>query len=468
MIEQAHSMHYISTRGKEKDLTFEDVALRGLAQDGGLFLCSSFPDLSNNLSELASYNYQRLVSFVFSQFIGETSHIPIEKLVDNAYTDFEDEIIKIRNFPQICMAELFHGPTLSFKDYALQVVAQFMDFFLERKNATFNIVGATSGDTGSAAIQALKGKKNIQVFMLYPENKISQLQKLQMVTVNESNIHCIAIKGSFDDAQNLVKSTLLDKEISKNYSLGAVNSINWLRIVGQIVYYFYIGLIFIRKFPQLPLIFSVPTGNFGNIFAAYCAQKMGLPIKKLIIACNENDILHRVLTTGIYDKKKVIPTITPAMDIQISSNFERLLFQLSGKDTNWVKRKMLELQTQGKFQLEETFLQKFRHYFQSVTVSQIQTRQTIKEFYNKNNIILDPHTAIAVHAAQKLMPHEKVVCIATAHAAKFSETIYETLNIQPPLPQSLVDLDKKKQRFHTIQPEISYLKEIIYQKAIKT
>ena len=460
-------MHYVSTRGKEKGLAFEDIALRGLAQDGGLFLCSCLPNISEHLTELTSYNYQKLVSFIFSQFIGEASYIPIEKLVNNAYRNFGDEIIKIRDFPQIYMAELFHGPTLSFKDYALQVVAQFMDFFLEKRNATFNIVGATSGDTGSAAIQSLKGKKNIQVFMLYPENKISHLQKLQMVTASEPNIHCIAIKGSFDDAQSLIKSIFLDEEILKNYSLGAVNSINWLRIVGQIVYYFYIGLRFIKKFPQHPLIFSVPTGNFGNIFAAYCAQKMGLPIKKLIIACNENDILHRALTTGIYDKKKVISTISPAMDIQISSNFERLLFQLSEKDTSWVKRKMVELQTQGKFQLEETFLQKFRYYFQSVAVSQTETRQTIKEFYNKNNIILDPHTAIAVHAAQKLLPNKKVICIATAHAAKFSETIYETLNIQPQLPDSLIDIDKKKKRFYRIQPKLSCLKEIIYQKAIK-
>ena len=454
-------MNYISTRNKSLNFDFSNIFLRGLAPDGGLFLPNEIQKFSQkDLEHLSSLNYIDLGVEIISKFC--TPALNKEKLktiLDKAYSNFNSKnIVEMKKIDNINLLELYHGPTLAFKDIAMQVIGLMYEA-LDLNKKKINIIVATSGDTGSAAISALKDKKNINLFVLHPHEKISNIQRKIMTTCNSSNIFNVAVRGNFDDCQKIVKQMFNDEQFREKINMSGVNSINWARIICQIVYYFYAYFQMSSK-----INFSVPTGNFGDVYAGYIAKKMGLPIDKLIVATNENDILCRVINSGEYKPLKVKPSLSPSMDIQVASNFERLLFDVLNGNDQKVSKSMKSLSKNGFFKLEKNELDKIKETFAAEKINDADTLRIIKDFFVNYGFILDPHTATAVGAAYKIKNNSKTVILGTAHPYKFLETIKLAIgkNVDP--PKQFSDLAKKIEKFEIIDNKIDAIKKYIMEK----
>ena len=455
-------MKYISTRSSSESLPFESVFIKGLADDGGLFLPEKdYKFDEKDLSKLQSLSYYELATEIVYKFTGDfIEKDNLYELVKKSYSSFRsEEVVKLRKVGNFNILELFHGPTLAFKDIAMQLIGNFYEYYLSKNKNFINIIVATSGDTGAAAIDAIKGKKNLNIFVLHPHNRISSVQRRIMSTVKEKNVFNIAVKGNFDDCQNLVKSMFVDQNFSKKINMSGVNSINWARIVAQTVYYFF--CFFSLKSKKLN--FSVPTGNFGDIYAGYLAKKMGLPIDKLIVATNQNDILHRAISKGDYTSKKVSETFSPSMDIQLASNFERLIFEIQGCNSDKTKNIMAKVK-ENNYKLDETSLNKINKDFLSEKLSEDETINEIKEVFKNHNIVLDPHTAIGYGVAKKLKQDNSCVILSTAHPSKFPEAIENALGKNEELPPELRNVLKEKEKFEIIENSLDQVKNYILKK----
>ena len=451
-------MNYISTRNNSKKVSFEHVFLKGLSEEGGLFIPEKLKKFNNKeLKELSNLNYKNLAFSIIKLFTGDfISELDLKKLIYKSYSNFrEDNVVKVNKFNQNYLLELYHGPTLAFKDVAMQLIGNFYEYYLKKNSKKINIVVATSGDTGAAAIDAIRGKKNINIFVLHPNNKISSIQRKLMTTTEDENVFNLAINGNFDDCQNLVKSMFSDISFSNSINMSGVNSINWARIVAQTVYYFYSYF----KIGKENLSYSVPTGNFGDVYAGYVAKQMGLPLDKLIVATNQNDILHRAISNGDYNSKKVEETISPSMDIQVASNFERLLYDLYSKNSEKVKSIMMNIKDNS-FSIERYELRKLQSDFISERLDENEILNTIKDFYEKYNIIIDPHTAIGVGAVKKLDINEAVI-LATAHPCKFPIAIDKAISKTEKLPDSIDYIHNKEEKFEVISNDLKKVKNYI-------
>ena len=455
-------MKYISTRSSSESLPFESVFIKGLADDGGLFLPEKdYKFDEKDLSKLQSMSYYELATEIVHKFTGDfIEKDNLYELVKKSYSSFRsEEVVKLRKVGNFNILELFHGPTLAFKDIAMQLIGNFYEYYLSKNKNFINIIVATSGDTGAAAIDAIKGKKNLNIFVLHPHNRISSVQRRIMCTVKEKNVFNIAIKGNFDDCQNLVKAMFVDQNFSKKINMSGVNSINWARIVAQTVYYFF--CFFSLKSKKLN--FSVPTGNFGDIYAGYLAKKMGLPIDKLIVATNQNDILHRAISKGDYTSKKVSETFSPSMDIQLASNFERLIFEIQGCNSDKTKNIMAKVK-ENNYKLDETSLNKINKDFLSEKLSEDETINEIKEVFKNYNIVLDPHTAIGYGVAKKLKQDNSCVILSTAHPSKFPEAIKNALGKNEELPPELRNVLKEEEKFEILENSLDQVKNYILKK----
>lgn len=460
-------MEYISTRNSKKIFSFSETVLEGLAADGGLLIPKTLPDFSQQLGNLENLSYQQLANTLLIPFCEPClSAKQIHRIVHQSYQNFTEPPLKLQHLSQHSILELFYGPTLSFKDYALQLLANFFEELLP-KSEKMNILGATSGDTGSAAISAMANKKNLSIFTLFPKDKVSFVQKLQMTTVVAPNVYNLEIAGNFDDCQNIIKQIFTELPFKKKFRLGAINSINWARILGQITHYFYAGLLQKKAYPNQPLIFCVPTGNFGHIYAGLLAKKMGLPIEKLLLATNENDILTRLIHQGKYQVQEFVKTLSPAMDIQKASNFERYLYLLCKEDTKQVVSLMQKFQQTGEFTLQKEQRKKIAEDFLSDTATQEQVKQTIKKYYHNENYLLDTHTAVGISVAEKLS-HSRTICFATAHPAKFYETIEKIINNKIELPFSVKQLFPKKQKLYEMKAQKEEIMSFIEKKLAKS
>ncbi len=455
-------MKYISTRNSSESLPFESVFIKGLADDGGLFLPEKdFKFEEKDLSKLQSMSYYELATEIVHKFTGDfIEKDNLYELVKKSYSSFRsEEVVKLRKVGNFNILELFHGPTLAFKDIAMQLIGNFYEYYLLKNENFINIIVATSGDTGAAAIDAIKRKKNLNIFVLHPHNRISSVQRRIMCTVKEKNVFNIAIKGNFDDCQNLVKAMFVDQNFSKKINMSGVNSINWARIVAQTVYYFF--CFFSLKSKKLN--FSVPTGNFGDIYAGYLAKKMGLPIDKLIVATNQNDILHRAISKGDYTSKKVSETFSPSMDIQLASNFERLIFEIQGCNSDKTKNIMAKVK-ENNYKLDETSLNKINKDFLSEKLNEDETINEIKEVFKNHSIVLDPHTAIGYGVAKKLKQDNNCVILSTAHPSKFPEAIKNALGKNEELPPELRNVLKEEEKFEIIENSLDQVKNYILKK----
>ena len=396
-----------------------------------------------------------------------SGRIPREEftsLVQRSYTSFRHpKITPVKSIGGIHILELFHGPTFAFKDVALQFLGNLFEYFLKKRNHPLRIIGATSGDTGSAAIHGMRGKKGVDVFMLHPKGRVSPIQELQMTTVLDSNIHNLAIEGSFDDAQAIVKALFSDYEFKQNYHLGSVNSINWARILAQIVYYFY-AWFQVTKGESEYVSFAVPTGNFGNVLAGYYAKRMGLPIDKLVIGTNENDILHRFFSKGEYHQAAVKKTLSPSMDIQISSNFERYLYDLAENSAEKLQSWMDYFERNRKLTIEDDLLKKAKTDFVSASVEDGEILEMVRQFHQENGYLLDPHTAVGVRATEKNNIQTPVICLACAHPAKFGQAVREALGRNPELPDELAALENLKTRSKTVLADPETIKKVMLER----
>lgn len=454
-------MRYISTRGGIKPLSFKDAVMMGLASDGGLLLPQSYPSVTREqLESWRGLSYPDLAFEVVSKFIDDIPAADLKGLINRSYATFTDpEVTPLVKKDGVYILELFHGVTLAFKDVALQFLGNLFEYILAERNETLNIIGATSGDTGSAAIHGVRGKQGISIFILHPYGKTSAVQALQMTTVTDSNVHNIAVRGTFDDCQDMVKELFGDLEFKKKYSLGAVNSINWARVLAQVVYYFYAWLR-VTDEADAPVHFSVPTGNFGDIFAGYVAKRMGLPVDRLLLATNENNILTRFINDSDYSLGEVVSTVSPSMDIQIASNFERYLFHLFADDSERLKDAIIELKEHGRISCSPDEMVQVRKDFCSGSVNQAGTLQTIRSFYSETGYLLDPHTAVGVKAAVDLLPADSSrICLATAHPAKFSETVEKSLGTPVPTPASVAELFGQPTRCEIMDADIRKVRE---------
>ncbi|SUZ98990.1 uncharacterized protein METZ01_LOCUS51844, partial [marine metagenome] len=456
-------VEYISTRNKNLQLSFKEIFLQGLAPDGGLFISKNIKKYSNNeLNKMAKLNYIDLAKEIVSNFCEKDLHgKELEDIIKKSYSNFSvKNVVNIKKIGKFSLVELFHGPTLAFKDIAMQPIGNIYDEFNKSNNKKINVIVATSGDTGSAAISALNGKTNLNVFVLHPDKKISNIQRRLMTTVESKNVFNIALKGNFDDCQKIVKDMFIDQEFRKKINMSGVNSINWARIIFQIVYYFFVGLKFLNK----PINFSVPTGNFGDVYSGYVSKKMGLPIKKLIVATNENDILSRVINSGHYKPTKTKPSISPSMDIQVASNFERLLYDVVGQDDNKVKLLMDKLKNEGSYSLNKEELNKIKSDFCSSTVSDELTKQTLKNVYEQYQLLIDPHTATAFKAAELNSSDEEMLILSTAHPCKFSETVHQATGIEPKIPENIKNILNKKESYITLDNNLGAIKNYILER----
>jgi len=446
---------YISTRGQAPALNFEQVLLTGLAADGGLYVPETLPTFTpQEISAMAALDYPQLALKLITPFVADSIPVAdLKTLVDDTYAEFRHNAVAplVQLGANQWLLELFHGPTLAFKDFALQLLGRLLDYVLERKHQKVVIMGATSGDTGSAAIEGCKRCRNIDIFILHPHNRVSEVQRRQMTTVVGDNIHNLAVEGNFDDCQAMVKASFGDRAfLPADRGLVAVNSINWARIMAQIVYYFYAALAL--GAPARPVAFSVPTGNFGDIFAGYLAHRMGLPVARLIIATNSNDVLHRVMTTSTYGRQPLTHTLSPSMDITVSSNFERLLFDLYDRDGAALADLMRRFDS-GDIQFSETAMARARALFGSHRVSDEQTCEQIASTWRECEYLLDPHSAIGVAAAAaaEVDAGVPVITLATAHPAKFPQAVKSAgLDQAVNLPQHLKDLFQRPERFEVL------------------
>ena len=458
-------MNYFSTRDKSLEFSFKDIFLRGLAPDGGLFLPSEIKKYSQSeIKDLSKLSYVELATEIIFNFCKkDIEQDQLQTLIEKAYGNFKNkEVVNLKKVGDINLLELYHGPTLAFKDIAMQVIGNMYDHLQVTSDKKVNIVVATSGDTGSAAIAALNDRKNINVFVLHPYNKISNIQRKIMTTIGSGNIYNIAVRGSFDDCQKIVKDMFNDNEFREKINMSGVNSINWARIICQIVYYFYAAF----KFNNKKISFAVPTGNFGDIYAGYIAKKMGLEIDKLIVATNENNILQRVINTGEYKPDQVKASFSPSMDIQISSNFERLLFDIVGEDDKRVSLLMNDLSSKGFFQLSKEELTIIKKDFFAEKIDDKDTLSIIKEIDNKSNFILDPHTATAVGAAKKTSNLSDTVVLGTAHPYKFLETVKMATGKEVQSPVQLSKIVDKEEKYDILEKDISKIKNYILEKIV--
>jgi threonine synthase len=448
-------MHYVSTRGRAAPLNFEGATLAGLASDGGLYLPERWPHLSaDDLTAMRGLSYVETAVRVIRPFVGDSlDEATLRSLCTQAYGRFAHAAVTplVQLDHQHWLLELFHGPTLAFKDIALQLLGLLFERFLSTRDTHLTIVGATSGDTGSAAIDAVAGRAKVDIFMLHPEGRVSDVQRRQMTTVLAPNVHNIAIQGSFDDAQALVKRMFNDADFSGRFDLSAVNSINWARLVSQVVYYVYAAVRL--GAPERPVAFSVPTGNFGDVFAGYVAARMGLPVARLIVATNVNDILHRALSEGDYSQAGVTPTATPSMDIQVSSNFERLLFDLGGRDGLALAAQMQGFEASRAMRLTNAQREGAAGLFSSARIDEVGMSQTMRWAYEKAGQVIDPHSAIGLAAAREvagLSSDIPIVTLATAHPAKFRDAVERATGVRPALPGRVGDLFGRAERFDVL------------------
>ncbi|MDD2581050.1 MAG: threonine synthase [Desulfuromonadaceae bacterium] len=456
-------MRYISTRGGINPITFKDAVMMGLASDGGLLLPQSYPAITGEqLESWRGLTYPELAFEVISRYVDDIPAADLKSLINRSYATFKHpDVTPLVKHNGVYILELFHGVTLAFKDVALQFLGNLFEYILAERNQVLNIIGATSGDTGSAAIHGVRGKKGISIFILHPHGKTSAVQAMQMTSVTDANVHNIALRGTFDDCQDIVKELFGDLEFKEKYSLGSVNSINWARVLAQVVYYFYAWLRVTDEI-DVPVNFSVPTGNFGDIFAGYVAKRMGLPIDKLLLATNENNILTRFINASDYSLGAVVSTVSPSMDIQIASNFERYLFHLFAENPDRVKEAFVELKGHGRISCSAEEMALVRKDFCSVSVNQTDTLQEIRDFYAQTGYLLDPHTAVGVKAALDQLPPESArVCLATAHPAKFSETVEQSLGFQVPVPEPVQELYGKPTRCEIMDPDIAKVREFL-------
>ena len=458
-------MKYFSTRNKNLNYSFKEVFLRGLAPDGGLFIPQQLKKYnSTELNELSRLNYAELATEIIYNFCApDLEKSKLQGLVEKSYESFNTkDVVAIKKIGDLNLLELYHGPTLAFKDIAMQIIGNIYNEFNATDKKTINVIVATSGDTGSAAISALKGKPNINVFVLHPHNKISHIQRKIMTTVESKNIYNIALQGNFDDCQKIVKDMFADNKFRENINMSGVNSINWARIACQIVYYFYSSF----KFQNKKINFSVPTGNFGDIYAGYVAKKMGLPINKLIVATNRNDILQRVINTGVYKPSKVEPSLSPSMDIQISSNFERLLFDILEMSDSKVISLMESLKSEGSFKLKKEELDIIKQDFYAEKTNDEETKKAIQTIKKKHKFIIDPHTATAVQALKNIKDDSETVVLGTAHPYKFLETIKSATGEDVKPPAQFANLLDKKEIYDILENKTNLVKEYILKKAI--
>ena len=452
-------MEYFSTRNNHISLNFEKIFLKGLSDEGGLFLPKKIKKFSNNeLISLKELSYEDLATEIISIFTGNfCTKKQLKEIVKKSYSTFsEKNVVKLRKIDDLQILELFHGPTLAFKDVAMQLIGNFYEYFLSKNSNKINIIVATSGDTGAAAIDAIKDKENINIFVLHPHNKISPVQRMLMTTNKSKNIFNIAINGNFDDCQNLVKQMFADRSFSKAINMSGVNSINWARIIAQTVYYFFC---YFRMEINEKISFSVPTGNFGDVYAGYLAKKMGLPIDKLLVATNENDILHRAISKGDYKANQVQETISPSMDIQVASNFERLLFQIYDNSSEKIIEIMEDIKN-NKFNLDDIALKKIQKDFLSESLNEKEILDIIKKVYKNYKVVIDPHTAIGVGAVKK-MKKKNFVVLATAHPCKFPNAIFKSIEKKVDLPNHLKGILNQKEEYEVFQNDLESLKSYI-------
>lgn len=453
-------MLYISTRGGAERLAFDDVVLAGLARDGGLYMPDSWPRLSPaDIRSLGRLRFPELAAEILALFADPVIDRPtLSQLCADAYRGFaHPEVAPLVRLDDhgTWLLELFHGPTLAFKDYALQVLGRLFDLVLKRRGERVTIVGATSGDTGSAAIEACRDRDRLDIFILHPKGRVSEVQRRQMTTVASTNVHNIAIEGTFDDCQDLVKALFNDAAFRDRHRLAAVNSINWARIAAQIVYYVFAAVRL--GAPDRTVGFAVPTGNFGNIFAAWAAAQMGVPIRPLIVASNRNDILTRFFETGRMEIGEVHATLSPSMDIQVSSNFERYLFELFGRDGHRVAAAMAEFRSTGRFAAAPAEWQQARATFHAIRLDDGATSSVIRQVFDATGMLVDPHTAIGIAGANSCRDRlgAPIVAVATAHPAKFPDAVEASTSMRPRLPQRLADLFQRPERYHILKADVS-------------
>ena len=457
-------MRYVSTRGEAPELGFEDVLLTGLARDGGLYVPAVWPQLSSRaIADLQGKSYEDIAYAVMHPFIGGAiPEADLKRMIAEAYASFgHPAVAPLKQLDDNqWLLELFHGPTLAFKDVAMQLLARLMDWALAKRRSRATIVGATSGDTGGAAIEAFKSSHHASVFMMHPHSRVSYVQRRQMTTVESPSVHNIAIEGNFDDCQAIVKALFNDLAFRDQVGLAGVNSINWARIMAQTVYYVTAALSL--GAPGRAASFCVPTGNFGDIFAGFVAKRMGIPVDRLLIATNVNDILDRTLKTGRYEQRGVKASTSPSMDIQISSNFERLLFEMHGRDPNAVRRMMASLAQSGSFTIGARELEQIRHEFDSGATDEAETAATIRETLAETGELLDPHTAVGYAVARKAEASASpMVTLATAHPAKFPDAVEKACGVRPGLPPRLDYLLRAKERFTVLPNDVGRVREFI-------
>lgn len=462
-------MLYISTRGQAPELTFEEAMLSGLARDGGLYVPKTIPHLSEaEITAMAGLSYEETAFRVMRPFIDQSfSDAVLGDLISKAYAQFGHgaRAPLVQLAPNHFLLELFHGPTLAFKDFAMQLIGQLFQNALTRRNERVTIVGATSGDTGSAAIEAFRGLDNVDVFILYPHGRVSEVQRRQMTTPSESNVHALAVDGTFDDCQARLKDMFNDFAFRDEVRLAGVNSINWARVLAQVVYYFSSAVSL--GAPKRKISFTIPTGNFGDIFAGYIAKQMGLPIDRLIVATNQNDILHRCLSTGGYQTTDVHPSVSPSMDIQVSSNFERALFDAYDRDGGAVAHLMSDL-SEGGFHVSPEALQALRAHFDSGRVGEDETLHQIAASHSTMGELLCPHSAIGVKVAEDLRdPATPMITLATAHPAKFPDAVENASGIRPPLPHRMADLYERSERVTRVANDLGTLEDLIRERRAK-
>ena len=465
-------INYLSTRGGESSLQYEDVLLSGLARDGGLFMPEEWPNFSHSeLIEMKKLSYSELAATIMTPFIQPSlNYNEVLKICNEIYSKFtNDEVAPLKKMEDnLFVLELFHGPTLAFKDYAMQFLSKAFNVALTKNKKRAVILGATSGDTGSAALEAFKGKDNVDIFILFPDRKVSPVQQKQMTWINDSGAHALSVKTDFDGCQQIVKDCFEDLKFKDQISLSAINSINWVRILPQIVYYFYSALKV--GAPDKEVAFSVPTGNFGNILAGWMAKKIGLPISNLICGSNQNDILTRFFNTGVMERKNVKPSFSPSMDIQVSSNFERLLFEILDRDPIKVKQEMYNFKKNGIFSIPKEIMLKVNNLFSSYTISNNETLDIIKNTFEDYNYILDPHSAIGFGSARKALDEKiissntPIISLACAHPSKFPDIIKKAINIEPQLPDHLKELMVSKEYFKVIDDDTNFIKNYLKQK----
>ncbi|HEX2554003.1 MAG TPA: threonine synthase [Microvirga sp.] len=463
-------MLHVSTRGEAPAIGFTDALLTGLARDGGLYVPQSWPTLPRETIEgFAGQRYAEVAKAVLGPLMAHDIAAPdLDRMIEEAYASFRHPAVcpLTQLGDNLFVLELFHGPTLAFKDVAMQLLGRLMDHALKARGARATIVGATSGDTGSAAVEAFRGLDQVDVFVLYPHGRVSDVQRRQMTSVAAPNVHAIAVEGTFDDCQNAVKAMFNHARFRDDLQLSGVNSINWARVAAQSVYYFTAAVAL--GGPHRPVSFAVPTGNFGDILAGWVAKRMGLPVERLMIGTNANDILARALGSGSYEIRGVQPTASPSMDIQISSNFERLLFEAYGRDGAAVRRLMAGLNQSRAFLIDAEPLARIRAEFQALAVDEATVAAEMAETYRATGYVLDPHTAVGTRAGRALLgerPEVPVVALATAHPAKFPDAVERATGQRPPLPPHMADLMERPERFTVVPNEQAAIERFMRERA---